>query len=222
MRVISGPCSPPRSRARTSATAWTASRWTATRTGRRRPTDATAFPDADAADGPEPERAVAELLDALAGRLGPAHLVRIEAVASHVPESAFRRVPVLGPTAANATAAARRNGPRVVVGPSDRPSLLLPAPEAVETPSTAGGGVATTDAGTEVAVPSAFRWRGTTLDVVHAVGVERIAPPWWEAEAGPFPAGERAYVVATTRSGRRLWMFLETASRRWFVHGEWA
>ena len=55
-----------------------------------------------------------------------------------------------------------------------------------------------------------------------AGGAERIAPRWWEAEAGPFPAGERAYVVATTAAGRRLWMFLETASRRWFVHGEWA
>ena len=29
-------------------------------------------------------------------------------------------------------------------------------------------------------------------------------------------------VVATTAEGRRLWMFLETASGRWFVHGEWA
>lgn len=195
---------------------------TATRTGRRRPTDASSFADPDDVEGPEPERAVAELLDALAGRLGPAQIVRVEAVASHVPEAAFRRVPVLGGDAAGAARAASADGPRVVVGPSDRPSLLLSAPEAVDAAPTGDDGVATTDAGTEIAVPAAFRWRGATLDVVHAVGVERIAPPWWEAEAGPFPAGERAYVVATTGSGRRLWMFLETAARRWFVHGEWA
>ena len=74
----------------------------------------------------------------------------------------------------------------------------------------------------EVVVPARFRWRGTTFEGVEATGAERIAPRWWEAEAGPFPAGARAYVVATTAEGRRLWMFLETASGRWFVHGEWA
>ncbi|MFO0934136.1 MAG: DNA polymerase Y family protein [Planctomycetota bacterium] len=216
----------------------------APRTGARRPADAPSFTGDDDVEGPEPERAVAELLDALAGRLGPAQIVRVEAVASHVPEAAFRRVPVLGGPAAGAGgssaggAAAGRSagGPRVVVGPSDRPSLLLAAPEPVEAlddgegpeeeeeeeeaaADAEGDGPRDRD---EVVVPARFRWRGTTFEGVEATGAERIAPRWWEAEAGPFPAGERAYVVATTAEGRRLWMFLETASGRWFVHGEWA
>lgn len=213
----------------------------APRTGARRPADAPSFTGDDDVEGPEPERAVAELLDALAGRLGPAQIVRVEAVASHVPEAAFRRVPVLG--GADGSAGGRSaSGPRVVVDPSDRPSLLLAAPEPVEVlddgqepeegeleerqaleeearEEEERHGARDRD---EVVVPARFRWRGTTFEGVEATGAERIAPRWWEAEAGPFPAGERAYVVATTAEGRRLWMFLETASGRWFVHGEWA
>ena len=176
-------------------------------------------PDHDPAREPGPE--LAALLDALAGRLGPAQVVRVEPVATHVPEAAFRTVPVLAADGAADDACAPRTDATPVVA-AERPSLLYDPPEAVEVlpppPACADDG--------DAAGPVAIAWRGEVLVRARATGPERIAPRWWEHGCGPsappFPEGARDYVVWTSTRGRRLWLYGETATDRWFVHGEWA
>lgn len=145
---------------------------------------------------------LAMLLDALVGRLGPTGLTRVEVVASHVPERAFRQATCLQGTGEGA----RDAGPRVPVPPAERPSWLFAPPEP-----------AILRAGT----PPTLVWRDETSALVAVRGPERIGSAWWEEERG-FGEGERAYLTAWTATGRRLWVFRETASGRWFVHGEWA
>lgn len=144
---------------------------------------------------------LALLVDALVGRLGPTGLTRVEVVASHVPERAFRQVACRQVT----WEGARDAGPRVTTTPVERPSWLFAPPE----PATLQG------------TPPTLAWRGETATLIDVRGPERLGPAWWE-EARGFGEGERAYLTVWTATGRRLWVFRETASGRWFVHGEWA
>lgn len=53
--------------------------------------------------------------------------------------------------------------------------------------------------------------------------IERIEHSWWEGRAGPLEApilGERRdYYVARDRHGRNLWLFQDSVSRCFFLHG---
>lgn len=53
--------------------------------------------------------------------------------------------------------------------------------------------------------------------------IERIEHSWWEGRAGPLEApilGERRdYYVARDRHGRNLWLFQDSASERFYLHG---
>ncbi len=111
----------------------------------------------------ELDRALGELLDTMSGRLGPDRVMRLEAVATYIPEHAYRPI--------------RRNV-KGAPGPADRsegagfarPSLLLPEPEPIDV-------IAMTPDGP----PSWFRWRGTEHHVVSSAGPERIAEEWWQS-----------------------------------------
>jgi protein ImuB len=59
--------------------------------------------------------------------------------------------------------------------------------------------------------------------VVRAEGPERIAPPWFNEDAGP----TRDYFRIEDGKGRRYWLFREglygeVETPRWFIHGLFA
>lgn len=160
------------------------------------------------------DRSWDEMIDMLVGRLGPQRMMHLDPVASHVPERAFARRPVLTPRAGTP-------GDIVAV---DRPTLILDRPEPVEVLAlTPGGSVCR------------LHWRGAEYVVVDTVGPERIAMEWWR-ETDKAPAGgkdrlerhsmplhrARDYFKVQDASGRWLWLFHQLETGRWFVHGQWA
>ena len=148
---------------------------------------------------------LAPLIDRLGNRVGFDRVVRLSAVASHLPERAARPVPALaGPL--------RFDWPERTARPLrlfDRPERIdaLP-PDHDESP------------------PERFRWRRVDHMIRSAEGPERIAPEWW-AEAPPGLPGTRDYWRVEDDEGRRFWIFRHTLPRRdhapeWFLHGLFA
>lgn len=143
------------------------------------------------------ERAAAALLDTLTNRLGDDRVRRAETIESHLPERVFRMRSVTEDRSAHPAT--------VVTG--DRPHHLTDRPSAAEV-------IALTPDGPVHAV----RWRDTEQSVLSSIGPERISPEWWRRGG---PAGERDYFKVQTADGRWLWIYRETHSRSWFVHGVW-
>src|SRR5690606_26864852 len=133
---------------------------TAPRTARLRHEQAVASSlDPDVAPGAD--EAIGELVDTLVARLGSERVVRMLPVESHLPERAFRAVPVMEE--------ARRARTNVAtVTPHDRPTLLLPRPEPAHV-------LALTPDGPVLSL----RWRGEDRRVARCLGPERIGPEWW-------------------------------------------
>lgn len=178
----------------------------APRVGPLRPEQATGY-GLGADRGPRLDRALGELLDAYAGRLGRDAGLTVQVVESHVPERAFRPRPV-------------RSGERwrafrtAPVAVAERPSRLLFEPEPTDVQRDPESGALL-----------ALRWRGEERRLVGAFGPERLCGPWWQLpipppEATRPPNTTRDYYRVQDASGRWLWVF--SWSDRWFVHGEWA
>ncbi len=142
------------------------------------------------------------LCDTLANRLGRERVCTIRLTDTHIPERAWRIVPRDG----GASAACQQET-------LDRPTLLLPFPEPIRT-----------IAGSGYAPPWRIAWRGHDLTVSMAIGPERIGEAWWNTPSGPAPQlpDARDYFKVQAQEGRWLWVFRETDTNRWFVHGVWA
>lgn len=159
-------------------------------------------------------RQAGELLDTLASRLGPGGVLRMQPLASHLPERAQRFVP-----AGNGPLADAAQAP-LVAWP--RPTFLLDRPEPV-------GVVALVPDGP----PLRLRWRGREVECLHAAGPERLGAEWWRAGGGAagatpeFPSclaaslAWRDYFRVHTDAGPVLWIFREEPAGTWFVHGLW-
>lgn len=154
------------------------------------------------ADGPgrsaDAERAGAELIDTLAGRLGAGVVQRIELVESHIPERAWR---LRGATAEESRVS---RGARVTG--ADRPTVVFDPPPMARVMSV-------TPDGPVIGVG----FEGEELRITACIGPERIAGEWWRDDR---PA--RDYFKVRDQHGRWLWVCREVERGRWFVHGVWA
>ncbi len=162
----------------------------------------------NAGDTQPTDRELAELLDVLVGECGPERVVRVEPLASHVPEHAFAFHSVLGRSVLEPGRIAA-----TPTSPAERPSLLLDRPEPIEVLALLPDGP-----------PSWLRWRKRERRVVHAVGPERIGAPWWNGRSEDLERclAFRDYFKIQDEHGQWLWVFRGTETGRWFVHGEWA
>jgi protein ImuB len=172
-----------------------------------------------------PPDALAQLIDRLQQRLGPAAVRQLHPHQSHLPERAvFARPP--SPRAHLPLPAQRQSlhelhqrGERESaqralpwITDTPRPLLLLPRPEPAEVVALIPEGP-----------PRQFRWRGVRHQVARAQGPERIAPEWWRQSAGD--AAERDYYTVEDSAGRRFWLYRagryghEAAPPQWFMHG---
>ena len=156
------------------------------------------------------------LVDRLANRLGPANVVRLVAVDSHIPERAVTLVPVADPPGSPQH--------RLDWAASQpRPLRLLPCPEPIEAMAPVPDDP-----------PIWFRWRKVAHRVARADGPERIAPEWWRAEGRG--ARVRDYYRLEDTDGRRFWVYRDglfgepagaapgetPAEPRWYLHGLFA
>lgn len=144
-------------------------------------------------------QAVGCLVDTLAARLGPKRVCRLTPVDSHWPERAFAFEAV-----ERIDAGQTDDLPSLV--DADRPSLLLPRPTRMKVALLLPDGpIATVQAA------------DASLRVIASIGPERIEPEWWR-EDGVI----RDYFKIQTEDGAWLWIFRESPSGQWFLHGEWA
>ena len=149
---------------------------------------------------PEPEAAVAELVDRLAVRLGPQNLFRIAPRESDLPERCVRRLPPLAPPAGATWPAL------------PRPTRLVEPPEPVEATALLPDHP-----------PALFVWRRVRRRVVRADGPERIFGEWWRSDAETPLV--RDYYAVEDETGARYWLFRDapvSEGGRWWLHGIFA
>lgn len=168
----------------------------------------------EAGGGPAADpRALAQLIDRLAGRFGNERVARVCLAARHLPEQGEHRRPALAETAAPMAQS-------VVDAPErpPRPFRLFTRPEPLEVIAEVPDGP-----------PLRFRWRKRLHQVARAQGPERIAPPWWQD--GRAGRGEvRDYYRVEDEAGRRFWLYRDglygetrrDGPPRWYLHGLFA
>ncbi len=157
---------------------------------------------------PEPGRALAEIVDTLANRIGQDRIWRPAPQESHVPERAVRPAP---PLAAAPSWVTDLSAPR--------PIRLLRRPEPIE---------ATAPVPDDP--PILFRWRGALHRVRAASGPERIGAEWWRRGEPKSERPEtdliRDYYRVEDTSGARFWVFRAGLKAqlmpRWYLHGLFA
>lgn len=161
----------------------------------------------------ERERELMALVDRLANRLGREAVSRARPVADPAPERAYRHEPAVDTI--KPRPAARSRSQRLQPDPTSqepvgqagpffrRPIRLFqrPAPLTVLAAFPEGP-------------PRELRWGSSIERVARAWGPERIETGWWRGAAMG-----RDYYRARTESGRRLWIFRDRVSRRWYLHG---
>jgi len=119
----------------------------------------------------EPDRetgvGIGPLLDRLAVRYGPEHVLRFVAGDSHVPERAGMLQPMASPPGGASWLHPEPGEPPL------RPLALFDQPQRIEVLAAVPDGP-----------PRRFRWRGKDWRVMRAEGPERIAPEWWRRRGG--------------------------------------
>lgn len=171
-------------------------------------------PDQAALDGKEQKGVqLAELIDRLSTRLGPANLCRLVPQDSHIPEQAQLALPAIGERTPV-------RWPEPPVGePPMRPIFLFDPPQPVEVIAEVPDGP-----------PHRFRWRRELHEVRLYEGPERIASEWWRRKEGEQPGKgglTRDYYRIEDVRGRRYWIFRhglysEKTDPRWYLHGLFA
>ena len=149
----------------------------------------------------------AALVDLLANRLGHERVRRAHLTATHMPERLERHDSAM----LTGVSADEPSPPR-----APRPSLLLERPELAE-------GIALWPDHP----PTRLRWRGREITIDLGIGPERIGPEWWQgtpsrAGSDPSEGGARDYYRVRDADGLWMWVFRDTRTARWFVHGVWA
>jgi len=149
-------------------------------------------------------REVRFLVDRLAARFGAERVLAFVPCDTHVPEAAWTALPAQ--RAGDFKSAWERV--RGTGEPPRRPVRLFARPE---------------PASLLRAVPGShafhMRWRGAQRVLTRAEGPERIAMEWWRHQDA-VPA--RDYFRVEDETGRRLWLFRDTLTAQWCVHGAFA
>ncbi|SDR28474.1 protein ImuB [Pseudovibrio sp. Tun.PSC04-5.I4] len=154
---------------------------------------------------------LAELVDRLGARLGLAQVSRFLPQNEHLPEAQSLLVPAatVRETALYWTGVEDERDNEALL---EHPLRLLPHGEQIETVAMVPDGR-----------PLRFRWRKASYEISGSEGPQRIAPPWWQNDAGT-----RDYYRVEDQEGRRFWLYREgmygeqSKTPRWFLQGLYA
>ena len=147
----------------------------------------------------------ATLINTFIVRLGKDRVLQATTHDSHTPEDSFSYNSV-----ASADTVACHE-PHITYTPEERPSIILQNPEPI-----------TTIAMLPDRPPSWIRWRGKKLTITSGFGPARISYPWWNKDLASTSPYERDYFTVQDSEGRWYWVFRDTATHDWFVHGMWS
>jgi protein ImuB len=158
------------------------------------------------------EPAIAELMDRLTNRFGPAPIIRYEPDERHMPENSYKKADSLFSLTDDRMTVDRlpMTVDRMTVD-RPRPIHLLPLPEPIEV-----------TAPIPDYPPMNFRYQNKLHTIKKADGPERIEPEWWIAEGR-----HRDYYAVEDETGARYWIFRAghysaDRSPNWFIHGFFA
>ena len=150
--------------------------------------------------GTKPASDFTQLIDRLAGRLGPRRLYRMSAIESDVPERSVRRA---GPLASTCEWPDWPRPARLLSPPEPLNSVIALLPDQP---------------------PRRFTWRGRSYRVTRADGPERIHGEWWRRRAEADAV--RDYFQVEDEEGRRFWVFRKgdgenpsTGDLSWWLQG---
>jgi protein ImuB len=174
-----------------------AMRWSALRLGRPDRAQGSWFGDLPEAAS---SRSFSSLVDRLSSRLDARSVLRVEILPDAQPEHVVRLEPWTSPRRPKAGREAFTLPQELSRG---RPVRLLRTPEPIEVASIVPDGP-----------PFRMTWQEQDSPVVRCWGPERIATGWWRAQDV-----ERDYYRAEWEDGTQVWIYRETRSGRWFLHG---
>ena len=147
------------------------------------------------------KREIRFLIDRLAARFGSQRILAFQPNDTHIPECAFAAVPA---QYAEQTKIEWQKIRRAKEAPR-RPLRLLEKPEPMSLLRAVPGSKA-----------AHMCWRSAQRTLTHSEGPERIAMEWWRYQESP-PA--RDYHRIEDTDGRRFWIFRDTVTSQWRVHG---
>lgn len=150
-------------------------------------------------------RETKELLNTFSVRIGKERLLIAKLNQSYIPERSFSYQ-----SASDEASKTSVNQPIPHYSLEERPSYLLPHPEAI-----------TTLAMLPDKPPSFIQWRGKKLKIVTGIGPERISPEWWGSHLTQGEGITRDYFKVQDECGRWLWVYRDLATQSWFLHGMW-
>ncbi len=145
-----------------------------------------------------------QLMDRLTVRLGAENVVCPVAVASYIPERAWR-----GAGFHERNEGVGQGGFATAIA---RPTVLLKTPAEVR--------VVAEPSDDREGRPAQMTYMGRVHRLAHVLGPERLAGEWWRGHGKV-----RDYYDALDETGRRFWLFRvvtqqeESVSVRWFLHG---
>lgn len=155
-----------------------------------------------------PERrgtSLADCIDRLTVRLGPAAVRRPVPFASHLPERAQRWREPLAPEPAGQGELAFHARPLKLLDRAEPIAVLYASPDGL---------------------PRRFRWRSQVHEVLRVEGPERIAPEWWHERS---TTRLRDYYRIEDGEGRRYWIYRHGiagddrgGAPEWFLQGFFA
>ncbi len=154
--------------------------------------------------------ALTQLIERLSSRLGRRAVCSVRLLPDAQPERAWRGEPLVsGP-------GRKRAGKMPAGEPPPRPLIVFSQPAALQSiPMVDVHGFGSTFHGEPSVCPLArIDFEGDEHRVVGSWGPERIETGWWRGR----PIA-RDYYRVETAAGRRLWLFRQLDTGRWFVHG---
>lgn len=145
------------------------------------------------------------LINTFIVRLGKDRVVQASLHDAHIPEQSFSYTSIASKTESYCAQAL------VPYTPEERPSILLQQPEPI-----------TTIAMLPDRPPSWIRWRRKKLSITSGFGPARITHPWWNSALDKNAQCERDYFTIQDSNGRWYWVYRDTATQSWFLHGLWS
>jgi protein ImuB len=148
------------------------------------------------------KRDIGFLIDRLGTRYGGQRILAFQPNDTHIPERAWVAVPAQQaqvPQLKWKKLAGRKGVPR-------RPLRFFARPHPVSLVASQPGS-------------PHLSWRRVRQGVAGSEGPERIAMEWWRHEA---PEATRDYFRMEDEEGRRYWLYRNTATAQWFLHGLFA
>ena len=154
------------------------------------------------------EGAKQDLLNNLTLRLGPQRINALELRPSYIPENSFAyrsldqvdKAALAQPLPSGAPASNLLTLPPYLLNPPESIQVIAMLPDHP---------------------PAAIRWNLESHRVINSLAAAKISSEWWHHDLNVCANSTRDYFAIQDDRGRWLWIYRDTVTQQWFVHGLW-